>query len=162
MSGGQDREGNGGGASFFERLPAVRGKAAALAATRAAIFREELEEKGAQAARAMAGFAVALFFGAFALLLATALIAALLSKLLGGPVAGVAATLALYLAIAAAGAFVGVRAAAKVQPLDFPVTGAGLARDAEVLSAAASPAPDPEGDDDDEEDVEARFRAGSE
>ena len=161
MSGELVREENDGGLSFFARLAAARAKAAALAATRAAIFREELEEKGAQAAWAMAGFAVALFFGAFALLLATALIAALLSKLLGGPVAGVAATLALYLAIAAAGAVVGARAAARVQPLAFPATGAELARDAEVLSAAAAPLPEPEREDG-EEDVEARFRAGSE
>jgi uncharacterized membrane protein YqjE len=146
---------------FLERLSVARAKAAALAATRAAIFREELAEKGAFAARATAWFAVVVFFGSVAVLLATALIAAVLSKLLGSAIAGVAATLALYLVVTAVGAALGWKALEKVRPFEFPVTGAELAKDVEALSAAAAPPPAPQ-EDGDEEDLEARYRAGSE
>ena len=149
------------GRRFLERLSAARAKAAALAATRAAIFREELAGKGAFAARAMAGFALALFFGWFALLLAMALIAALLSQLFGSVIAGVAATLGLDLVLAAAGAVLGWKALAKVQPFDFPATGSELGKDIQALSAAVAPPPEPQADED-AEDLEARFRLGAE
>ena len=161
MSSSEPREDNEQSRGFLGRLAAARSKAAGLAATRAAIFREELADKGVLAARAMAGFAVAVFFGSFALLLATALIAAVLSKLLGSPIAGVAATLALYLVVTAGGAVIGWKALEKVRPFDFPTSGAELAKDIEALSAAAAPPPEPDEDGDDG-DLEARYRAGSE
>jgi hypothetical protein len=151
---------------FSQRVAAAREKAAALAATRAAMFREELADKGASAAKAMAGFAAAIFFGSLTLLLATALLAALLSRLFGSAIAGVAATLVLYLAIAAAGAILGWRALGRVQPLDFPETGAALAGDFDALATAAAAAPEDEDGDledgEDEDDLEERFREGSE
>lgn len=148
---------------FSQRVAAAREKAAALAATRAAIFREELADKGAFAAKAVAGFAAAAFFGSLTLILATALIAALFSKLFGSAILGIAATLVLYLAIAAAGAVLGWRALERVQPLDFPATRADLAGDFDALAAAvaAPPEDDFEGDGEDG-DLEGRFREGSE
>ncbi len=145
---------------FSERLSSARAKAAALAATRAAIFREELAEKGVFAAQATAWFGVVVFFGSIAVLLATALIAAVLSKLLGSAIAGVAATLALYAAVIAVGAVLGWKALEKVRPFEFPATGAELAKDFEALSAATAPPP-PEKEAD-EDDLEARYRAESE
>jgi uncharacterized membrane protein YqjE len=161
MSGSDPREDNELRRSFSERLAGARAAAAALTATRAAIFREELADKGAHAARAMAGFAIAVFLGSFSLLLATALIAAVLAKLLGSPIAGVAATLALYLAVAAAGAVLGWKALERVRPFEFPATGAELAKDVEALSKAAAPPPGKDEDGDDA-NLEARYRAGSE
>lgn len=149
------------GQSFSQRFASARAKAGDLAATRAAMFREELSDKGGFAARALAGFAIAIFFCGMALLLLTALVAALLAKLFGSVILGIAATLALALAVAAGGAVLGRRALEKVRPFDFPATGAELLRDLEVLSAAAAPPPEPE-EADDGEDLEARFRAGSE
>jgi hypothetical protein len=149
------------GRRFSQRVAAARAKAAALASTRAAIFREELSDKGASAARAIGGFVAAAFFGAFALLLATALLAALLSKLLGGAIAGVAATLVLYLIIAAAGAMLGARALDRIKPLDFPATSTELRRDFDALAAAAAPPPE-EDDDGAEADLEERYRSGAE
>ncbi|MGH9399025.1 MAG: phage holin family protein [Thermoanaerobaculia bacterium] len=163
MPGKETREEAESGRRFSQRVAAARAKAAALAETRAAIFREELSDKGAFAARAVAGFAAAAFFAALALLLATALLAALLSKLLGGAIAGVSATLVLYLAIAAAGAIFGARALDRVKPLDFPATRTELGRDFDALAAAAAAPPEPEDEDDgDEADFEERFRTGSE
>lgn len=162
MSGMEAREETESRLRFSQRVAAAREKAAALAATRAAIFREELADKGAFAARAVAGLAVAAFFGALALILATALVAALFSKLFGGAIAGVAATLVLYLAIAAAGAIVGSKALGRVQPLDFPATSAELAKDFDALAAAAAAPPEPEDDTEDDDDLEERFRTGSE
>src|ERR1700687_4431305 len=155
-------EDNDTGRRFSERLRAVRSTAASLAATRAAIFREELADKGTFAARAMAGFALAAFFGSIALLLATALVAALLSRLFGSAILGVTATLVLYLAVAASGAILGWKALNKVQPFDFPSTSSGLGKDIEVLSSAAAPPPDPDGEDEpgEDADLEARYRAG--
>ncbi len=148
---------------FSQRVTAAREKAAALAATRAAIFREELADKGAFAAKAVAGFAAAVFFGSLALILATALIAALFSKLFGSAILGVAATLVLYLAVAAAGAVFGWKALERVQPFDFPATGSELARDFDaVASAVAAPPEDISDDEEDSDDLEERFREGSE
>jgi uncharacterized membrane protein YqjE len=151
---------------FSQRVAAAREKATALAATRAAMFREELADKGASVAKAVAGFAAAAFFGSLALLLATALLAALLSSLFNSAIAGVAATLVLYLAIAAIGGIFGWRALVRVQPLDFPATGAAIAGDFDALATAAA-APEEDDDleddeDDDEDDLEERFRERSE
>lgn len=150
---------------FSRRVSAVREKAAALVATRAAIFREELADKGVHVAKAMAGFLVAAFFGSLALLLATALLAALLSQLFHSAIAGVGATLGLYLAIAAAGAVLGWKALGSVQPLDFPATGAALAGDFDALATAAAAPADGEGDEDEldrDDNLEERFREGYE
>jgi hypothetical protein len=149
---------------FSQRVAAARAKAAALAATRAAMFREELADKGASAAKAVAGFAAAAFFGSLALLLMTALLAALLSSLFNSAIAGVGATLGLYLAIAAAGAILGWKALGRVKPLDFPATGAALAGDFDALATAAAAPEDDEGsfEDDEDDDIEERFREGSE
>jgi hypothetical protein len=154
---------------FSQRVAAAREKAAALASTRAAMFREELADKGASVAKAVAGFAAAAFFGGLALLLATALLAALLSSLFNSAVAGVAATLGLYLAIAAAGAVLGWRALERVRPLDFPATGAALAGDFDALATAVAAAEDGEDDFEDDEfggdgevNLEERFREGYE
>jgi hypothetical protein len=162
MAGMEEREETDSRRRFSERVAAAREKAAALAATRAAMFREELADKGAYAAKAVAGFAAAAFFGSLTLLLATALFAALLSSLFNSAIAGVGATLVFYLVIAAAGAILGWRALGRVQPLDFPATGAELARDFDALATAAAPEKD-EGDlEDDEDDLEERFRERSE
>lgn len=172
MTGIEAREETDSRGRFSQRVAAAREKAAALAATRAAMFREELADKGASAAKAMAGFAAAAFFGSLALLLATALLAALLSSLLHSAIAGVGATLVLYLAIAAFGAILGWRALERVQPLDFPATGAALAGDFDALAtaaAAAAPEDDEDGfedgeddEEDEKDDLEERFREGSE
>ena len=90
-----------------ERIGAVRRAAAALFATRAEIFREELSEKGSLFAKAAIGLALAAAFGGLAILLLTALLAAVMSRLLGGPIAGIAATLVLYVIVAAVGAILG-------------------------------------------------------
>jgi uncharacterized membrane protein YqjE len=153
--------------SFSQRVNAAREKAAALAATRATMFREELADKGASAAKAVAGFAAAAFFGSLALLLLTALLAALLSSLFHSAIAGVGATLVLYLAVAACGAILGWRALERVRPLDFPATGAALAGDFDALATAAAAPEDDEdgfenGEENDEDDLEERFREGSE
>ena len=158
----EERADNGRGESFAARLAGARAKAAKLAATRAAIFREELAEKGVYAARGIAGFVIAFFFLSLALLVATALIAALLAKLFGSAILGVTATLVLYLAIAAAGALIGVRALQKVEPTSFPATEDAIRGDLSALSAAASPPPAPQPGDGDAADLESRFRAGSE
>ena len=151
------------GHRFSQRVAAAREKAAALAATRAAMFREELADKGASAAKGLAGLAIAAFFGSLALLLMTALLAALLSQLFGSAIAGVGATLALYLCVAAAGAILGWRALERVQPFDFPATGAGLAGDFDALAtAAAAPEDDAAEGDLETEGIEERFREGSE
>ena len=164
MAGMEEREEPGSRRRFSQRVAAAREKAAALAATRAAIFREELADKGAYATKAVAGFAAAAFFGSLTLLLATALLATLLSRLFGSAIAGVAATLVLYLAIAAAGAILGWSALGRVQPFDFPATGAELARDFDALATAAAAPQDSEGDfeDDEDDDLEERFRERSE
>lgn len=163
MSGMEAREETESPLRFSQRVAAAREKAAALAATRAAIFREELADKGAFAAKAVAGFAAAAFFGSLALILATALIAALFSRLFGSAILGVAATLGLYLAIAAVGAVLGWRALERVQPLDFPATSAELAVDFDALAAAvAAPPEDDFEEGEGDEDLEGRFREGSE
>lgn len=162
MAGMEAREETESRSRFSQRVKAAREKAAALAATRAAIFREELADKGALAAKAVAGFAAAAFFGSLALILATALIAALFSKLFGSAILGVAATLVLYLAIAAAGAVLGWRALEKVQPFDFPATGSELAVDFDAVAAAVAPPPEDISEDgeEDSDDLEERFRGG--
>jgi uncharacterized membrane protein YqjE len=172
-----------------ERIGAIRRAVAALATTRAEIFREELAEKGSLFARAAIGLALAAVFGVLAVLVLTALVAAVLSRLLGGPIAGITATLVLYLAVAAAAAILGGRTLSRVKPLAFPATRDEIRKDLDAVkenatmrdegpasvdalaAERASVSPD-DGRDDDEveegEEVEAmsemeeRFRAGSE
>jgi uncharacterized membrane protein YqjE len=159
-----EREDTGRAETFKERLAGARARAMKLAATRAAIFREELSEKGAHAARAVAGIAVALFFLGLALLVATALVVALFSSLFGSLVLGTAATLVLYVAIAAVGGLVGVRAFQKVEPTHFPATAGGIRDDLSALSFAAAPppSPSPRPEERGADDLESRYRAGSE
>jgi uncharacterized membrane protein YqjE len=172
-----------------ERLGAIKRSADALLSTRAAIFREELAEKGSLFGQAAAGLALGLAFASLALVLLTALIAAVLSRLLGGPIAGLAASLLLYLLIAAGAAAFGVKKLGRVRPFDFPVTRDELRKDFDAVreegasndEEPASPealaaeraslrrtesgAEREERDDENranEIDLEERFRAGSE
>jgi len=174
-----------------ERIGAVRRAAAALAATRKEIFREELSEKGTLFAKAAVGLALAAAFGVFALLLLTALVAALFARLLGGPIAGITAALTLYLVVAVLAAVFGGRSLSRVRPFAFPATRDEIRKDLDamkkhadveddgpagedaVAAERASVRLDDEGGDDVDEDdrdggipkmseLEERFRAGSE
>ncbi len=171
-----------------DRLASTTRAARALFATRAAIFQEELAEKGALFGKAAVGFSIAAVFLVLALLLLTALVAALFARLFGGPIAGITAAFVLYLAISGGAGYLGWRSLSRVRPFDFPVTRDEIRRDLDAVreegpSADEGPAsPDAlaaerasirPGEDDDEEDdeeeeamktadLEERFRAGSE
>ncbi len=175
-----------------DRLSSTARAARALFATRAAIFQEELAEKGALFGKAAVGFSIAAVFGVLALLLLTALVAAFLARLLGGPIAGITAAFVVYLAVAGGAGYLGWRSFSRVRPFDFPVTRDEIRRDLEAVGEEG-PSPDEgpatpdalaaerasirpgededdgddEGDDEEEEametaDLEERFRAGSE
>jgi len=170
-----------------DRLESATRAARALFATRAAIFKEELAEKGSLFGKAAVGLTIAALFGVLALLLLTALVAALFARLFGGPVAGITAALVLYLLIAGAAGFFGWKSLSRVRPFDFPVTRDEIRRDLDAVRKEA-PSPDEgpaspdalaaerasirpgEGDDDEEDeedemrtaDLEERLRAGSE
>ena len=116
-----------------ERIGAARRAAAALAATRKEIFREELAEKGTLFAQAAVGLALATAFGILSLLLLTALLAALFSRLLGGPIAGITAALFLYLVIAAVAAVFGGRSLSRVRPFAFPATRDEIRKDLDAV-----------------------------
>jgi uncharacterized membrane protein YqjE len=116
-----------------ERIGAVRRAAAALAATRREIFREELSEKGTLFTKAAVGLAFAAAFGILALLLLTALVAALFSRLLGGPIAGITAALFLYLVVAALAAVFGGRSLSRVRPFAFPATRDEIRKDLDAV-----------------------------
>lgn len=177
--------------SWKERLGAVRRAAAALAATRKEIFREELAEKGSLFAKAAVGLALAAAFGILALLLLTALVAALFARILGGPIAGITAALVLYLVVAGLAGFFGGRSLSRVRPFAFPATRDEIQKDLDavkkhahveddgpagadaVAAERASVRKDDEEVDQDEDDdreggipkmsgFEERFRAGSE
>jgi uncharacterized membrane protein YqjE len=169
-----------------ERLASTTRAARALFATRAAIFREELAEKGSLFGKAAVGLSLAAVFGVLALLLATALVAALFARLFGGPIAGITAALVLYLLVAGAAGYRGVKSLSRVRPFEFPVTRDEIRRDLEAVkdegpspdegpaspdalaAERASIAPGDEGGEEDEVDMEEagdleeRFRAGSE
>jgi uncharacterized membrane protein YqjE len=170
-----------------ERIGAVRRAAAALATTRAEIFREELSQKGSLLAKAAVGLALAAVLGVLSFLLLTALLAAVLSRVLGGPIAGISATLFLYLVVAALAAILGGRNLSRVRPFVFPATRDEIRKDFEAVkekaamaddapASAEAPAaerasvrPGDEEDDDEHErgtsamnEMEERFRAGSE
>lgn len=143
-----------------DRLASATRTARALFATRAAIFREELAEKGALFRKAAVGLSLAALFGALALLLLTALVAALFARLFGGPIAGITVALVLYLLVAGGAGYFGWRSLSRVRPFDFPVTRDEIRRDLDAVR---------EEEDDEEEDeametsdLEERFRAGSE
>lgn len=166
-----------------ERLASATRAARALAATRAAIFREELAEKGALFGKAAIGLSIAAVFGVLGLLLLTALVAALFARVFGGPIGGITAAFVLYVAVAGGAGYLGWRSLSRVRPFDFPVTRDEIRRD---LDAVREEAPSPDegpaspdaiaaerasirpGEDEDEEeametaDLEERFRAGSE
>jgi uncharacterized membrane protein YqjE len=116
-----------------DRIGAVRRAAATLLATRAAIFREELAEKGSLIAKAAIGLALAAVVGVLALLLLTALVAVLLSRLLGGPIAGITAALFLYLVVAAAAAILGGKNLSRVRPFVFPATRDEIRKDLDAV-----------------------------
>jgi uncharacterized membrane protein YqjE len=161
-----------------DRIAAVTRAARALLATRAEIFREELAQKGSHLAKGAAGLSLAAVFAVLGLLLLTALVAAVLARLFGGPIAGLLAAFVLYMAVAAAAAFFGAKALARVHLFDFPATRDEIRRDleavreegsardegpasAEALAAErASMAPDEQ--ESPASDIEERFRAGSE
>jgi len=165
-----------------ERIAAVRRAAAALLATRAAILREELSEKGSLFAKAAIGLALAAVFSVLAFLLLTALVAAVLSWLLGGPIAGITAALVLYVLIAAAAAILGGKSLSRVRPFEFPATRDELRKDfdavrndaavrdegpasAEALAAeraSVRPGEEERKDRSRMSELEERFRAGSE
>ncbi len=158
-------------AGWSERLQRFLEAARQLIATRLAILREEMGAKGEALVRAVAGCALAAFFGVLALLLLTAWIAALFSRLLGGPILGILATFVLYLAAAAGAALYGSRALARVKPFEFPVTAGEIRKDWEAVrsSVRREPPPPPPGQPEAPapvappvDDLEARFRAGSE
>lgn len=169
-----------------DRLSSTTRAARALFETRAAIFREELAEKGSLFGKAAVGLTLAAAFGVLALLLATALVAALFARLFGGPIAGITAAFVLYLVIAGTAGLLGWKSLSRVRPFEFPVTRDEIRRDLEaVRDEGASPdegpaspdalaaerasiAPGDEGGEEDEvdmeeaADLEERFRAGSE
>jgi uncharacterized membrane protein YqjE len=121
-----------------ERIGAVRRAAAALATTRAEIFREELSEKGSLFAKAAIGLALAAVFGVLACLLLTALVAAVFSRLLGGPIAGITAALFLYLVVAALAAILGGRTLSRVRPFAFPATRDEIRKDLDAVKEHAA------------------------
>lgn len=171
-----------------DRLDSAMRAAKALFATRAAIFKEELAEKGSLFGKAAVGLTIAALFGVLAVLLLTALIAALFAKLFGGPVAGITAALALYLLIAGVGGFFGLKSLSRVRPFEFPATRDEIRRDLEAVReeppspdegpaspdalaaerASIRPGEEDEDEEDDEEeemrtaDLEERLRVGSE
>lgn len=131
------------------RLGAAKRAAAALLATRAAIFREELAQKGANFGKAALRLSLAVSFALLSLLFLAALVGAILIRLLGGPIAGLAAAFFLFLLIAGATAWLGMQALARVRPFDFPVTRDEVARDLEAIRE------EPEVSDDEAADSEA-------
>jgi len=120
-----------------EKLWAVGAAAGRVFETRAAMFQEELAEKGAFLGKALASLFVAILFGTLAGLLLTALLAAVFSRILGSPILGILATLVLYAGIAAAAGAFGVRQMSRVRPLDFPATRREIDRDLEAVKRAA-------------------------
>lgn len=176
------------GPDWKERLGAAQRAAKALFATRAAIFREELAQKGAHFGKAALWLSLAVAFALLALLLLAALSAAILIRLLGGPIAGLTGAFFLYLLIAGAVGFLGIRSLGRVRPFDFPLTRDEVAKDLEAIreepeiadegpaspEALAAERASIAGEEDElEEDVveeraiedsdlEQRFRAGSE
>lgn len=149
---------------IFARLRLAGEAALALAATRRAIFREEMSEQAAIVGRGAAAFAVAIALAGMMVLLLTALIASLFALLFGSAWAGILATFVLYLAATAAAAYFGMKAFSKLR-LDFPATKRGLSEDIATVRAAISP-PDRDaavaGGAADAADIVERFRAGSE
>ena len=161
-----------------DRIAAVKRAAQALLATRAEIFREELAEKGSHLGVAAVGLFLAAAFAVLGLLLATALVAAVLARLLGGPIAGLLAAFVLYMVMAAAAAFAGAKALARVRLFDFPATRDEIRRDLEAVReegsardrgpvsaealAAKKASVAPEDEESGGSDIEERFRSGSE
>jgi len=121
-----------------ERIGAVRRATAALATTRAEIFREELSQKGSLLAKAAVGLALAAVFGVLSFLLLTALLAAVLSRVLGGPIAGISAALFLYLVVAALAAILGGRTLSRVRPFVFPATRDEIRKDLDAVKERAA------------------------
>lgn len=160
-----------------ERLEAIRKAVGSLLATRAAILREELAQKGSHLGRGIAGLVVAAAFAIVALLVFTAFLAAVLARLFGSAALGLLGVFLLYALIAGITGAVGWRAMRRVRPGDFPVTREELRKDWDALQFAKEEEPFPRderfgpeaADDRDareagmlEEDLEARYRAEAE
>ncbi|HTD52502.1 MAG TPA: phage holin family protein [Thermoanaerobaculia bacterium] len=163
---------------YRERLRDAFSAAQDLFSTRAEIFGQEAAEKAGYLGRGLAAFAAALVAGWLAMLLLAALLVALFTLLFGQVWAGILATLVLYGGACAAAVVFGWKALSKVRPLDFPVTGAELARDWDAVSRSLQAeseeavsgdggrprAPDRGGPHPEysADDVEARYREGAE
>ena len=119
-----------------EKLWDVGAAAGRILETRAAIFQEELAEKGTLFGKGLASLAVAALFGTLAGLLLTALLAAVLSRLLGSPILGILATLVLYVGVALAAVIFGARQMSRVRPLDFAATRREIDKDLETVKRA--------------------------
>lgn len=152
--------------AFFESL-------GSLLSTRVEIFKAELGSKGGALGRAAVAFFLAAAFALLALLLLTAGIAALLSYLFGSTVAGIAVTFVVFAGAAALAAYLGVKALARGNLLEFPLTSEEIKKDWKLVTRSAVPEPPPPdgtgadrvlggGGQATSDDLEARFRVGSE
>ena len=150
---------------FFESL-------GSLLATRVEIFKLELGSKGGALGRAAVAFFLAAAFAMLALLLLTAGLAALLSYFFG-TVLGIAATFVLFAGAAALAAYLGVKALARGNLLEFPLTSEEIKKDWKLVTRSSAPEPPaPDGSGGERvlagggpaasDDLEARFRVGSE
>jgi uncharacterized membrane protein YqjE len=159
-----------------ERLEAIRKAGGALFATRAAILREELAQKGSHLGRGLTGLAVAAAFAIVALLVFTGFLAAVFARLFGSPALGLLVVLLLYALVAGISGAVGWRALRRVRPGDFPATREELRKDWDALQLAkeedfprddrfgpeAAGKRDPRDAEMLDEDLEARYRAEAE
>lgn len=165
---------------FGERLASVRKAVAALLATRAAIFREELAAIGGHTARAAAGLGLAGAFVFFALLVLTAFLCALFARLFGSLLIGFFAVFLLYTVVAAVSAVFGWKALARARALDLSRSREEFQKDWEAVRLALKKEEEKREDEEEaiadtrfseeasrrreaeEEDLEARFRTGGE
>ncbi len=157
--------------SWRDRWREVLSAGRSLAATRAAILREELSVKALLAAKGFVAVVAALALGVGVLLLGAALLVAVFAGLLKSLALGILATLVLYAAATVVLARIGWSALTRVEPFDFPATREELVRDWEAVQSALSADPGTEGEADDggaDEaeaaaiDLEERYRAGAE
>jgi uncharacterized membrane protein YqjE len=154
--------------SWSDRLSAVAATAQALVRTRVAIFGEELQAKGALAAKGLIAACIAASLGVGVLLLLAALLVAVLTHLLGSLALGILAVLVLYAAGAGAAGYLAWKALSRVEPFEFPATRDELRSDWEAVRSVldedtgTAPTPEPPGESGpDVDDLEARFREGA-
>ncbi|HYB54413.1 MAG TPA: phage holin family protein [Thermoanaerobaculia bacterium] len=137
MDGEQEQEPAGFEPGWRDRLWAVGAASSRLLETRAAIFREELAEKGELFRAGLAGLFVAVLFGTIAGLLLAALLAAFLARLFGSPILGILATFLIFLGVAAGAGAIGVRKLSRMSPFEFPATRREIDRDVDAVRRAA-------------------------